>query len=1004
MCIGTVIKNRDEYNFWSRILGKDILDILSIEENACWPVISQPDIIAEIGKLKNEFLISNRKNAFYWCQNEAFYFYYQRLLSYVEDYLFKKFNLSHVIHVPELIELLLRRLLPMIKEISIRCLVDDLDHVKKDGRLEEHEDPEQEYQFYCTQFLTDWEHQNKIFEKYPVMLDRIMEQVVFLKEYMSEFLYNFENDWEQICSLFGFERSEGEIINLDLSTADSHFSGKSVIIVTLKNGKCLVYKPHSLKGEIEYQQFYRYLAKQSRIAVKTYAILDRGHYGWVEFIAKSSCDNEGQVKRYFERMGIQLFISYILSTTDLHFENIIACGEFPVFVDLETFPGIMNGQEEKDIFEKAAGMVKNSVLASGILPVSVWNNKGEGVTLGAVGPEGKQKASFKLPCIINDKTSEMRVSYYYPEINVTGNLPVLDGVSIDPRKYEKDMSEGFAKAYLYVLNHRSDVKKMLSGAFRGKSRYLCRQTQIYNMYLSSSVYPDFMTDEDRQRLFFMKLFRGCPVKREQKLQFVSYEAECLLHRDIPYFYTKGDSSSLYDGADQEYPRFFAKSPYEMFETKMGALCQEDMERQIGYIRLSLALLPSGNVDVDKMIRNESEVFELNENIKHGRYVAATRNIGDWLINQAIYNDDQTEVIWNSIKFWGNNEKGWSLTVQDLYLYDGLAGTGIFFAMLYSMTKEVRYRDIFGLIRGQLFRYTDHCQENKPMTQATGLFAGEASLVYTYLLLYDIFSDDVYLDYAEKHCKVLERLYAEDKNQDLLAGNAGAIIAIVKLYELNMNKELLNLAVRMGNRLIEQAISVENGIGWRIEGEEQLLAGLSHGASGFLVAFAYLYRITKDSRYLGIMEDILNFEDDLYDEEANNWMDRRTFEGTSANKYVDTVAWCHGAAGILVARCKLRELCPEFEANRVQKDIEHAQRKLASAAKMNSNCLCHGAVGNHLIDSWSQGIKPSKRNFDYIERVTLRELYNAGLMTGVSGVGYGLLHFDGDIGKKTIIML
>ena len=35
-------------------------------------------------------------------------------------------------------------------------------------------------------------------------------------------------------------------------------------------------------------------------------------------------------------MGIIICVNYILRTNDLHYENIIAHGEFPVIVDLET--------------------------------------------------------------------------------------------------------------------------------------------------------------------------------------------------------------------------------------------------------------------------------------------------------------------------------------------------------------------------------------------------------------------------------------------------------------------------------------------------------------------------------------------------------------------------------------------------------------------------------------------------------------------------------------------
>ena len=40
---------------------------------------------------------------------------------------------------------------------------------------------------------------------------------------------------------------------------------------------------------------------------------------------------------FYIRFGEILALSYILNATDLHMENLIAYGEYPVIIDLETF-------------------------------------------------------------------------------------------------------------------------------------------------------------------------------------------------------------------------------------------------------------------------------------------------------------------------------------------------------------------------------------------------------------------------------------------------------------------------------------------------------------------------------------------------------------------------------------------------------------------------------------------------------------------------------------------
>ena len=65
-------------------------------------------------------------------------------------------------------------------------------------------------------------------------------------------------------------------------------------------------------------------------------ILDRGDYGWVEYVEHRSCASDEEIRRYYRRTGNFLCLVYALNGSDFHFENMIADGEHPVPIDLET--------------------------------------------------------------------------------------------------------------------------------------------------------------------------------------------------------------------------------------------------------------------------------------------------------------------------------------------------------------------------------------------------------------------------------------------------------------------------------------------------------------------------------------------------------------------------------------------------------------------------------------------------------------------------------------------
>jgi len=56
-------------------------------------------------------------------------------------------------------------------------------------------------------------------------------------------------------------------------------------------------------------------------------VIDRGAYGWVEYIAPLPCDAPDQIERFYRRHGALLALFHILLATDMHRENMIAHGE-----------------------------------------------------------------------------------------------------------------------------------------------------------------------------------------------------------------------------------------------------------------------------------------------------------------------------------------------------------------------------------------------------------------------------------------------------------------------------------------------------------------------------------------------------------------------------------------------------------------------------------------------------------------------------------------------------
>lgn len=133
---------------------------------------------------------------------------------------------------------------------------------------------------------------------------------------------------------------------------------------------------------------------------------------------------------------------------------------------------------------------------------------------------------------------------------------------------------------------------------------------------------------------------------------------------------------------------------------------------------------------------------------------------------------------------------------------------------------------------------------------------------------------------------------------------------------------------------------------------------------------------------------------LYDVDIGNWIDVRNTEKCGGE--VGAMAWCHGAAGILLSRLYCNELTDaKLWKERFAKDINRAYKILKKYWIRDSWSLCHGICGNlwilELID-----IK-EKNNFIYEYAKYLKsfkllpqELLNPGFMNGYGGIIYSIL--------------
>lgn len=896
-----------------------------------------------------------------------------------------------------------RFVLNLLNNICVRTLIFEMHVCVEQGVLKGNN--KEQYQNYVSQYLADETYVKDLFQLYPVLERRIKETMDMSVECFSEIMERLEKDGKEICLRFNIEYQNYRVKHLHTGFSDAHRNGKRVFRVELENGYSFFYKPRSLKNEEELQNIINFFYKECDCKVYSYFIIDKGDYGWCEAVHQRDCVDEDELRRYYERIGIILFINYLFEGGDIHYENLIALGEYPVIIDAETFIGnITRNSAVKSATERITNLLKKSVLYSGILPFYAWGDTGEsGINMSAISGIENQKYPVKIPAIIDAKTSKMRITYINPRSQKNKNLALLNGEFVPPAIYADKIVSGFQKAYICAMNCQDKLIEMIESYRKLQVRHLARNTQQYTITLGSSHHPELLMDGGARNLFFYSLANSIQEKRNEQL--IDDEILDLLNGDVPYFYYECGSNSLYSSRKREIRNFFEKSAIERLKENILGLSVDDMEQQIHYINVTFNMVDAGNKKIaNSAIGIVNGKREINvESIIH--------KLVEKIAKSAIYNENQTDVNWIGVKLIGVKENEWMIQPLSSILYDGRNGIDILFHAYKSTFQTEKYDEIIRILDKQIFQYINSVKSKKISIKksVSGVFSGEGSILYALSVIYQMSRDVKYKFYFDEWLKCMESLIQEDVEFDIISGNAGVLLVLLNMYKTTKEQIYLQKAKEIAELLLGKISKDKEIVGWKPKSVSKVLAGFAHGNSGFIEVFSRLYEVVPDDRYLNVIKGLIEYEDMLYSEKENNWIDLREFPEYHNEKKQMPVAWCHGAPGVLLSRLAAYKALKKSEDNelieRIEKDIELAKNKTMLEGIHAGYCLCHGNMGNlEILRLYAETFQDTTTEENckimlakivdmlYKEEILPTEKYNPGFMTGISGMAYSLMRY------------
>ena len=887
-----------------------------------------------------------------------------------------------------------------------RAAVLELNVARLEGRIAG-ETPEERFASFI-EILGRPEGAASLLELYPVLARQLVLRVGNWADASIEMLGRLAADWEDLRAAFGPAEDSGPVTAIVFGAGDRHRGGRAVCLLTFASGWRLVYKPRPMGIAARFQELLGWMNERGFApAFRRLGVLDRETHGWMEFAAAGPCASRDEVRRFYQRMGGSLALLYALDASDFHYENLIASGEHPLLIDLESVvqPRI-SAPADTGADWVANQIMGESVLRIGLLPQRFWGGAGEGIDLSGLGsPEG-QLSPDRFPCWEERGTDAMQLRRRQLAMRGAGNRPSLGGEPVDVVDFKEDLIDGFTRAYRLLRTHREELLAeggLLSRMAGEEIRVLLRPTRSYALLLQESFHPFLLRDALERDRHFDLLWQGAAESPAIE-KVVAAERRELLAGDIPLFSSRLGSRDLLGVEGERWPGFFERSGLELVRDRLAVLGEDDLARQVWFIRASLAAHRANAVGIEDVFAPAAALATAGA-ADRGRLLAAALAVGDRLESLALRGAG--DATWIGLRSLLGRD--WHLRPLGSDLYGGLPGVVVFLSYLAEVTGEERYAR---LARAGWRTLWKEWPALRGVLTSIGGFDGWGGLLWTLAHLGRLWDDRALLDEARSVLELLPPLIARDTALDVLNGTAGCLAGLLALHRTEPTPRALDLAAACGEHLVRQARPMERGVGWISSGMAGLaaepLAGFAHGAAGIAWVLLELAAETGDARFRRTALDAFEYERTLFVPEQGNWRDVRQLEKLQLAKRVDgdtfMMAWCHGSPGAALARLRaLRHV--QDPALRDEAEIALAATKAGGFDR--SHCLCHGDLGN--VEIFLQAVQvlgDRERWRAEVDRITGFVLDNIaehgwkcglpsavevpGLMAGIAGIGLGLL--------------
>ncbi|GKQ40601.1 type 2 lanthipeptide synthetase LanM [Streptomyces sp. A012304] len=664
---------------------------------------------------------------------------------------------------------------------AARCLVAELHTARERGRL----DGGSAHERFAS-FVRQTARRRGLWElltRYPVLARLLAQTSRHALDAWTELLRRLAADREAIVRTLLGGTDPGPLREVAVR-GDVHRRGRAVAVLTFADGGRIVYKPRSLATHRHFNRVLEWLdARLPEAGLRTLRLLDRATHGWVEHVAAAPCRSTAHVDRFYRRLGTLMAVLHALDATDIHCENLIACADQPVLVDLETlFHPSDTGAVGDDPAQRA---LSASVLRIALLPTLVFGRSG-GWDVSALGGGHQGDLPLDAPHWAAPGTDRMHLVYRPARFPGADNRPRLGEAEVDPARFAEALLDGFRAGYDTITSHRAEFTAP-DGPVRAfvsdEARVVARPTRFYTTLLDELTHPDVLADAlDRDRAF--DLLRTFPVRGDLDQRVVRHEVTDLWAGDVPLFTHRVGGRDV-TAAGQVLPRVFAVPAVDRVLAKVEAMGTVDRYDQEWIIRAAVAAgagtgahpcgadgpTGSGRGGVGPSGPGTAGPEQC---------LAAARHIADRVIAGGFR--DERRINWLGLQ--RADERHWAVMPLGAGFAHGYTGVAVFLAQLAELGSVPRYADAARRAVTPVPRLLEELSGQPADLAAVGCgaFDGLGGLAYALTHLAALLRDDEVAAWVEPAVELAAEAAARTTALTVADGLAGGVATMLAVHE------------------------------------------------------------------------------------------------------------------------------------------------------------------------------------------------------------------------------